>query len=353
MSALFSVGFPTGMEGLTYPIPFSNPEDLVRIAQRAEALGYHSVWGNDHMTTQHYVRAEFPVPPRFWEPLVTYAYLAAHTRKLRFGTGVLVLPMRRDIVVTAKQIATLDHLSNGRAEIGVGIGAYREEFEALNPDGKVHRGDMVEEGVKALRLLFSQRDASFDGKYYKFRDVELFPKAEAGRTCRSISAATTRRICGAPPNVRRRLDTGRDAGSDTLRRMVAELKEMTEAAGRKFSEIADRAAIHRACRPRSGQGGRAFSAKPDGQASSSRSRSRRSRVRLPSNPEDINLVGSIDTVIARAMALREAGVTHFLGLFFAANSVSELVGSDADFRRRSQTEDHVKRNDLADRTESP
>ena len=159
MGLLFSVGFPTGMEGLTYPIPFSDPESLVQIAKHAEALGYHSVWGNDHMTTQNYVRAEFPVPPRFWEPLVTYSFLAAHTTTLRFGTGVLVLPMRRDIVVTAKQIATLDHLSNGRVEIGVGVGAYREEFEALNPDGKVHRGDMVEEGVKALQsvVLGTQR----------------------------------------------------------------------------------------------------------------------------------------------------------------------------------------------------
>ena len=95
----------------------------------------------------------FPVPPRFWEPLVTYAFLAAHTTRLRFGTGVLVLPMRRDIVVTAKQIATLDHLSNGRVEIGVGVGAYREEFEALNPHAKVHRGDMVEEGVNALQAV--------------------------------------------------------------------------------------------------------------------------------------------------------------------------------------------------------
>src|SRR3974377_1675717 len=125
MTALFSVVFPTGMEGLTYPIPFSNPEDLVRIARHAESLNYYSVWGNDHMTTQHYVRAEFPVPPRFWEPLVTYAYLAGHTSTLRFGTGVLVLPMRRDIVVTAKQIATLDHFSNGAVELGVAGRAYR------------------------------------------------------------------------------------------------------------------------------------------------------------------------------------------------------------------------------------
>ena len=162
--------------GLTYPIPFSEPEAVIRIAQHAERLGYHSVWGNDHMTTQHYVRAELPVPPRFWEPLITYAFVAAHTTTLRLGTGVLVLPMRHDIVVLAKQLATLDHFSGGRLEFGVGVGAYREEFEALSPDSKAHRGDMVEEGVKAIQALFATRSASFQGEYYRFRDVELYPK---------------------------------------------------------------------------------------------------------------------------------------------------------------------------------
>jgi probable F420-dependent oxidoreductase len=173
---IVSAGLPTCMEGLTYPIPFSEPSNLLRIARHAERLGYHSVWGNDHMTTQNYVRAEFPTPPRFWEPLITYAWLAAATTTLRFGTGILVLPMRRDIVVIAKQIATLDHLSGGRLEIGVGVGAYREEFDALWPDSPAHRGEMMEEGVTALQLLFSQREATFAGKYYAFRDVELWPK---------------------------------------------------------------------------------------------------------------------------------------------------------------------------------
>ena len=322
MTALFSVGFPTGMEGLTYPIPFSNPEDLVRIAQRAETLGYHSVWGNDHMTTQHYVRAEYPVPPRFWEPLVTYAYLAAHTETLRFGTGVLVLPMRRDIVVTAKQIATVDHLSNGRLEIGVGIGAYREEFEALNPNAKVHRGDMVSEGVEALRLLFSDREASFDGKYYKFKDVELFPKPKQSRLpiyfggnnqahLQRTALSGDGWIPAAMPQ-------------PTLRRMVTELKALMEAAGRNFSEvqIAPQYIVH---------------VGKDEEKTVARFRQSQMYKHLQSlkkstlkgqdatNPEDINLVGSVATVIERASALREAGVTHFLGLFFAANSVPELL----------------------------
>jgi probable F420-dependent oxidoreductase len=322
MSLLFSVGFPTGMEGLTYPIPFSDPETLVRVAKHAEALGYHSVWGNDHMTTQHYVRAEFPVPPRFWEPLVTYAFLAAHTTRLRFGTGVLVLPMRRDIVVTAKQIATLDHLSNGRLEIGVGIGAYREEFEALNPQGNVHRGEMVEEGVRALKLLFSQREASFDGKYYKFKDVELFPKPRQAHLPIYFGGNN-------PAHLRR---TAQSADGwipaalplDTLRRMVGELKTMAEAAGRNFSdiEIAPQYVVH-VGRDHDGAVARYRQSQMFKHLESLKKSTLRGQASVKS--EDINLIGGVDAVIARASALREAGVTHFLGLFFAANSVTELM----------------------------
>jgi probable F420-dependent oxidoreductase len=322
MSLIFSVGFPTGMEGLTYPIPFSDPESLIQIAKRAEALGYHSIWGNDHMTTQHYVRAESPVPPRFWEPLVTYAFLAPNTKTLRFGTGVLVLPMRRDIVVTAKQIITLDHLSNGRTEIGVGIGAYREEFEALNPHGHVHRGEMMEEGVKALQLLFTERNASFNGKYYKFKDVQLFPKPKQKHLPIYIG--------GNNPNHLRRTAESADgwvpAGVplDTLRRMIGELKRMTEEAGRQFSEIqiAPQYVVHlgrdqekAVARYRQSQMCKHFESLKRSTLKDQRS----------TNSEDINLIGSLETVIERANAFRQAGVTHFLGLFFAANSVSELL----------------------------
>jgi probable F420-dependent oxidoreductase len=322
MSLLFSVGFPTGMEGLTYPIPFSDPENLVRIAQHAEALGYHSIWGNDHMTTQHYVRAEFPVPPRFWEPLITYAFLAAHTTKLRFGTGVLVLPMRRDIVVTAKQIATLDHLSNGRVEIGVGVGAYREEFEALNPEGKVHRGDMVEEGVHALQLLFSQRAATFDGKYYKFKDVELFPKPKQARLPIYFGGNN-------PAHLRRTAECADGwipaaLPLETLRRMVGELKQMTEAAGRQFSDIqvAPQYVVHLG-RDQDKAVARYRESQMFKHLESLKKSTLKSQASVKS--EDINLVGSVETVVERAQAFRDAGVTHFLGLFFAANSVPELM----------------------------
>jgi probable F420-dependent oxidoreductase len=322
MSVILSVGLPTGMEGLTYPIPFSDPEAVIRIAQYAEKLGYHSVWGNDHMTTQHYVRAEFPVPPRFWEPLVTYAFVAANTTTLRFGTGVLVLPMRRDIVVLAKQIATLDHFSGGRLEIGLGIGAYREEFAALWPDAGVHRGDMLEEGIKALRLLFSERVASFAGKYYRFRDVELYPKP--------AQPSLPIYIGGNSANHLRRVAQSADGwipaamAPDRLRLHVMRLKEMAEAAGRDPQRIAvaPQYVVHLG---------------PTQDAAIARFRRsqmykhlmslRRSTLKeeAAAPMEEINLIGDAAAVAAKAEALIEAGVTHFLGLYFAADSVAELL----------------------------
>jgi probable F420-dependent oxidoreductase len=322
MSLIVSAGLPTGMEGLTYPIPFSSPETLIRVAQHAEKLGYHSVWGNDHMTTQHYVREEFPVPPRFWEPLMTYAFIAANTTRLRFGTGILVLPMRRDIVVTAKQIATLDHFSGGRLEIGVGVGAYREEFEALRPEGGVHRGDMVEEGVEALQVLFSERNASFDGKYYKFKDVEFHPKPLQSRLPIYFGG-------NSPNHIRRvveRADGWIPAGmsADQLKPMVTQLKALAGASGRDPASIAiaPQLIVH---------------VGKNRDAAIARYRQSQMHKHLMSlakstmkgqqgvKLEDANLIGDVDTIVERVAGLKDAGVTHLLGLYFAANDVQELL----------------------------
>jgi probable F420-dependent oxidoreductase len=322
MSLIVSAGLPTGMEGLTYPMPFSSPESLIKIAQHAERLGYHSVWGNDHMTTQNYVRKEFPVPPRFWEPLMTYAFVAAHTTTLRFGTGILVLPMRRDIVVVAKQIATLDHFSGGRLEIGVGVGAYREEFDALRPEGGVHRGDMVEEGVKALQLLFTERSASFDGKYYKYKDVEFFPKP--------LQKHLPIYFGGNNHNHLRRVAEGADGWipaampADKLKTMVAELKELTVAAGRDPAQIAvaPQFVVH-AGKNHDAAVARYKQSQMHKHLLSLTKSTLKGEASL--SMEDINLIGDVDTIIEKVAKLKDAGVTHLLGLYFAANDVQELL----------------------------
>ncbi len=172
----FGVGLPTCREGVAYPVPYVRPQEFAAIARRAEELGYDSLWGNDHFTTPAVIQATQPAPPNFYEPLIAYASLVPVTRRLRFVLSVLVLP-QREVILLARQVATLDVLSEGRVVLGVGLGAYREEFEAVHPALRsAQRGLVLEEGIQALRLLFTRRRARFDGEYVRFGEVELAPK---------------------------------------------------------------------------------------------------------------------------------------------------------------------------------
>ncbi len=318
----YSVGLPTCMEGMMFPVPFAAPEQVVEVARRAEALGYDSVWGNDHMTTQPYVRGEFAAPPNFWEILITYAFVAAATTRLRVGTGMIVLPLRRDLGVLAKQIATLDQFSGGRLEIGVGIGAYREEFEALHPQWKVHRGDMVSEGIQALRALFTERRASFEGKYYSFKDVEMFPKP--------LQARLPLHIGGNSPEGLGRAARYADGWLpaclpvDALRESVERLRELAATHGRdpEGFEIAPQYAVYvgktheeAVAKYRQSQMCKHF----DSLSASTL------KGQGGMDHTAINLIGDAAGVIAKAQALKEAGATHLMGLYFAVNTLRELL----------------------------
>jgi len=169
----FGVSLPTGREGLMVPTGFASRETIVEAGALAEELGYHSVWGNDHITVQDYVKHWRP-KPSFYEPLISLAAVSAVTERIKLGTGVYVLPWRTPaMVVCAKQLATLDRLSGGRLLLGIGTGAYREESEAL---GIGHNLGRMVEGYEALRVLFEEDSASYEGKYVRFKDVELHPK---------------------------------------------------------------------------------------------------------------------------------------------------------------------------------
>ena len=110
----FGLGVPTGTEGMIYPVPYADPAQAVDLAVRAEQLGFDSVWGNDHISTQAYVRAEFEQPPRFYDPYLYLSYVAARTTKIRLATAITVMTFRHPVVL-AKQAMTLDQLSGGRS----------------------------------------------------------------------------------------------------------------------------------------------------------------------------------------------------------------------------------------------
>ena len=119
----FGIEVPTCTAGMMYPIPFASAQDVVRMAVEAEQLGYYDVGGNDHLSTQRYVREAWGQPPDYFEPLITLANIAARTSVVRLTTGILVLPMR-DPVLLAKQVGT------ARQWHGLHIGT-REEHQCL------------------------------------------------------------------------------------------------------------------------------------------------------------------------------------------------------------------------------
>jgi probable F420-dependent oxidoreductase len=174
----FDTEFPTCREGVFVPVPFAEPEQIVHTVETAEALGYHAVWGTDFIAPTPCYGIPDTAPPNWYEPLITLAYCAARTERIKLGTGIIMLPLREPVVL-AKQVATLDRLSDGRLLLGVGLGMCRDEFDAiLGWRGKVHRGRLMEEHIEVLQRLLAHEEGAvtYDGEYDGIEGISLHPK---------------------------------------------------------------------------------------------------------------------------------------------------------------------------------
>ena len=143
------------------------------IVSAAEDLGFASAWFADHLLLPEYALALSPA--NWYEALSCCLYGMGHTSRIRFGTDVLVAPYR-DPRLLAKMAATADQLSGGRLTLGLGVGFLRGEFESLGAHSYERRGDVTDETLRVLRLLFeSEGPASFDGEYLRFANVHVAP----------------------------------------------------------------------------------------------------------------------------------------------------------------------------------
>ena len=320
----FSVGLPTGMEGLMYPVPFAGVEDILHIARQAETLGYDGVWGNDHLTTQHYVRQEFSTPPNYWEVLITLAAVAVNTKRLRIATGVLVPALRQDIVVLAKQLATLDHISGGRLDLGMGVGAYREEFEALHPQRDIHRGKALEEAIQALHILFSQRQASWEGTFYHFKDVEMYPKPLQDLIPLYVGGNNVNALRRAAQYGQGWLGAGMPV--EQFSSAIQTLNIFLEQAGRQPGCL-DIAPQFSVCMGKTSE--KALDTFRRSQMYSHLVSLSKTTLKDQVNDgfkfEDIDLIGSSQQIIERIGGLQDTGVTHMAGLLFTARNVEEYL----------------------------
>jgi len=162
----------------------AGPETLMKAAQQAEKLGYNSVWAADRIIIPWEIKTLYPyseeqqfiVPPDrpFLEPLTCLAFLAACTEKIILGMSVLVMPYRHPLQ-WAKVATTIDHLSKGRLILGVGVGWMAEEFEALGLSFE-ERGELSDEHLRVVRLLWEEERPRFKGRHYRFGEISFSPK---------------------------------------------------------------------------------------------------------------------------------------------------------------------------------
>lgn len=166
----------------------TDPALALEITKVAEAVGFESVWGGEHVVMPTTITSPYPYTPDgkipaspetyIPDPLIWLAYVAAAAPTLRLGTCILILPQRNPLVL-AKELATLDHLSGGRVELGIGVGWMKEEFDALGVPWE-HRGARTDEYLAAMRTVWSGSHVEFHGDYVDFEPLTSTPRPAQG-----------------------------------------------------------------------------------------------------------------------------------------------------------------------------
>jgi probable F420-dependent oxidoreductase len=167
--------------------PMANRHDLKALAQKGEALGYEYLTVSDHIVIPKsfapvypYAADGKPTFPNAWlDQPTALAWLAAVTEKARLLTSVMVVPHRAP-VHTAKVLATIDHLSEGRLVLGCGAGWMKEEFEALGAEDFDARGDVTDDYIRVFRELWQEAEPHHDSPYASFSNIVFEPKPTNG-----------------------------------------------------------------------------------------------------------------------------------------------------------------------------
>jgi len=265
------VALPNGHPGVTL-------DQLIKITEAAEELGFKGVWPLDHVLVGPDLKDIYS-----WviEPLTLLGYLAARTSRIRLGTSVIVLGMRNPFVV-AKQAATLDQLSNGRFTLGLGAGYSEPEFRNVGASGVwTTRGKRLDEAIRLFRHLWSGLKGPFDGQFYPYEEGYFGPLPPQGE----------------------RLPILIGGNSDAAIRRAATLGDVWQSTRLKPDEFRLKAEQLRAS--------------ADGR-----------RVELGART---SLIGDPDSLLARVKAFREAGAQHVCAYFGA--TVEDFVPGMRTFAR--------------------
>ena len=206
-------------------------DSALEICRRAEAAGFESVWGGEHVILPTTIESTYPytadgkIPAEpdtpIPDPLIWLAFAAAAAPTMRLGTCILIVPQRNPLIL-AKELATLDRLSGGKVELGLGVGWIEEEFDALGVPWE-RRGARNDEYIEAMRALWAGPHVEFHGEFVDFPPVTCSPRP----------------VQPIDPDPRRRRHRGRDPSGGTNRRRLLSRRRRHRPTRR-----ADRACAH-------------------------------------------------------------------------------------------------------------
>lgn len=156
--------------------PCGDPEVALAVARAAEEAGLESVWTGEHVVLPDPQAPPSPAPPDFpmLHPSTVLAFVAAATKTIKLGTGIVLLPQRNPVVL-AKELGSLDVVSNGRLLFGLGVGYLEAEFRALGVPFE-ERGARADEYIEAMRSLWTDEKPAYHGRFVSFSDVQARPR---------------------------------------------------------------------------------------------------------------------------------------------------------------------------------
>jgi probable F420-dependent oxidoreductase len=227
--------------------PAAGPEAVVTVAQRAEALGFASLWVTERLLWPLAPQSPFPATPdgalpevyqRALDPLETLTFVAAHTRRIALGTSVLNMPYYNPVVL-ARRLTTLDVLSGGRLRVGLGLGWSKDEYDATGASFTKGRGRRADEFLQVLKAIWTTDPVEFEGEFFRIPrsiigikpvqqphpPIYLGQWIPAGLQRAARYADGWHPIAGLPP-------------MQEIPRMMGELKRLAQAAGRDPAAMA-------------------------------------------------------------------------------------------------------------------
>jgi len=217
--------------------------DALEICRVAEEIGFESIWGGEHVILPSTIESRYPytvdgkIPAEpdtpIPDPLIWLAFAAAAAPTLRLGTCILIVPQRNPVIL-AKELATLDRLSGGRVELGLGVGWMKEEFDAIGVPWE-RRGARNDEYIAAMRALWAGPHAEFHGEFVDFPPVTCSPRPVQASIPVLVGGDTDAAIDRAV-----RIADGYFPGEGNVERLgelIARLRRAADTAGRDPSTI--------------------------------------------------------------------------------------------------------------------